>query len=72
MLGRTRPPKESDGGLLKLAFDGDSVLFSDEAERVYQQQGLEAFSDPNWIRPTNPLPGAFKFLGRHAPATKVS
>jgi len=29
---------------LRIAFDGDSVLFSDEAEKVYQQQGLEAFS----------------------------
>ena len=45
LLGRTRPPKESDDGLLKLAFDGDSVLFSDEAERVYQQQGLDAFRE---------------------------
>jgi len=29
---------------LRLAFDGDSVLFSDEAERVYQADGLVAFS----------------------------
>ncbi len=28
---------------LRIAFDGDAVLFSDEAERVYRSQGLEAF-----------------------------
>jgi 5'-nucleotidase len=28
---------------LRIAFDGDAVLFSDESERVYQQGGLEAF-----------------------------
>ena len=30
---------------LRIAFDGDSVLFSDESERIYQQQGLEAFTE---------------------------
>lgn len=29
---------------LRFAFDGDAVLFSDEAEKVYQQEGLEAFA----------------------------
>jgi 5'-nucleotidase len=28
---------------VRIAFDGDAVLFSDEAERVYQHQGLDAF-----------------------------
>jgi len=28
---------------LRIAFDGDAVLFSDEAEMVFQEQGLEAF-----------------------------
>lgn len=30
---------------LRIAFDGDSVLFSDESERIYQQQGLRAFTE---------------------------
>lgn len=34
---------ESVHGQLRIAFDGDAVLFSDESERVYQQAGLEAF-----------------------------
>ena len=29
---------------LRIAFDGDSVLFSDESERIYQQKGLAAFA----------------------------
>jgi len=28
---------------IRIAFDGDAVLFSDESERIYQEQGLEAF-----------------------------
>ena len=28
---------------VRIAFDGDAVLFSDEAERVYQREGLAAF-----------------------------
>ena len=28
---------------VRIAFDGDAVLFSDEAERVFQDQGLSAF-----------------------------
>ena len=29
---------------LRIAFDGDAVLFSDEAERVYKRDGLDAFT----------------------------
>ena len=28
---------------IRIAFDGDAVLFSDEAERIFQKDGLEAF-----------------------------
>lgn len=28
---------------IRIAFDGDAVLFSDESEQIYQQQGLDAF-----------------------------
>jgi len=31
-------------GQLRIAFDGDAVLFSDEAERVFAESGLEAFN----------------------------
>jgi 5'-nucleotidase len=28
---------------IRIAFDGDAVLFSDESEKIYKEQGLEAF-----------------------------
>lgn len=42
---------------VRIAFDGDAVLFSDEAERVFQQQGLSAFVEHESTRATQPLPG---------------
>ena len=42
---------------LKIAFDGDSVLFSDEAERVFQESGLDAFSRSEAFSAEEPLEG---------------
>ena len=42
---------------LRIAFDGDSVLFSDEAERIYQQHGLAAFTENERNEANKPLPG---------------
>ena len=48
---------------VRIAFDGDAVLFADEAERIYQQQGLSAFQTHEADRATRPLPpGPFKPL----------
>lgn len=48
---------------LRIAFDGDAVLFSDEAERIYQSQGLEAFQKHETEKASLPLPeGPFKPL----------
>jgi 5'-nucleotidase len=48
---------------LRIAFDGDAVLFSDEAERVYQQDGLDAFTKHEIANALQPLPaGPFKPL----------
>nr|WP_244327650.1 5'-nucleotidase [Roseibium sp. RKSG952] len=33
----------ADEGAIRIALDGDSVIFSDESERIYQEGGLEAF-----------------------------
>lgn len=76
LLGRPRPSKaagadeSSDHAYrqmtpLKLAFDGDSVIFSDEAEQVFQSQGLQAFSDSEVARAQTALGGGpFRsFLG---------
>jgi len=42
---------------LRIAFDGDAVLFSDEAERVYQSAGLDAFSQSEQQAAGTPLGG---------------
>ena len=48
---------------VRIAFDGDAVLFSDEAERVYQRDGLEAFTRHETAHALKPLPpGPFKPL----------
>ncbi|MEG1736122.1 MAG: 5'-nucleotidase, partial [Comamonas sp.] len=48
---------------LRIAFDGDAVLFSDEAERIYQSQGLAAFQKHEVEKASQPLPeGPFKPL----------
>jgi 5'-nucleotidase len=48
---------------VRIAFDGDAVLFSDEAERVFQNQGLAAFQDHEQSRAATPLAaGPFKPL----------
>jgi len=48
---------------LRIAFDGDAVLFSDEAEAVYQRDGLEAFTRHETVHALQPLPpGPFKPL----------
>jgi 5'-nucleotidase len=48
---------------LRIAFDGDAVLFSDEAEQVFQREGLQAFQAHESSRAATPLaPGPFKPL----------
>lgn len=46
-----------ESGQLKFAFDGDAVLFSDEAERIYKEQGLEAFAASERASAKTPLSG---------------
>ena len=49
---------------IRIAFDGDAVLFSDESEQIYQEHGLEAFEENERRNANNPLKaGPFaKFL----------
>ena len=46
-----------DSGQLRIAFDGDAVIFSDEAERIYREHGLEAFSRSEREAASRPLSG---------------
>lgn len=55
LLPSGRTPTESDE--VRFAFDGDAVLFSDEAERVYQEQGLAAFTASEKAAAHQPLSG---------------
>lgn len=41
---------------IKIAFDGDAVLFSEESEMIYQNQGLEAFLEHEQMNAKKPLP----------------
>ena len=48
---------------VRIAFDGDAVLFSDEAERVFQHDGLDAFQAHERDHSSTPLAaGPFKPL----------
>ena len=48
---------------VRIAFDGDAVLFSDEAEQIYQSGGLTAFQKHEMDKVAQPLPdGPFKPL----------
>ena len=48
---------------VRIAFDGDAVLFSDEAEQVFQREGLDAFQAHELTRAQTPLAaGPFKPL----------
>lgn len=48
---------------VRIAFDGDAVLFNDESERIFQQKGLQAFQEHEQRLALRPLPaGPFKPL----------
>uniref|UniRef100_A0A8B9H232 5'-nucleotidase, cytosolic IAb n=1 Tax=Astyanax mexicanus TaxID=7994 RepID=A0A8B9H232_ASTMX len=54
---------------LRVAFDGDAVLFSDESERIYKTQGLEKFFEhektyENKPLDHGPLKGFLEALGK--------
>lgn len=41
---------------IRIAFDGDAVIFSDESERIFQNQGIEAFEQHERENALKPLP----------------
>jgi 5'-nucleotidase len=61
------PPAEmqSAPAQIRIAFDGDCVLFSDEAQKVYDQQGLDAYHEYEKTNARKELPsGPFADLLR--------
>jgi 5'-nucleotidase len=66
--GLVLPTKASDDlatDELRIAFDFDGVLASDEAEQVYQEQGLELFHHAEHVKANQPLsPGPLQSLAK--------
>ena len=56
VYGKPAGTKSSHPDEVRIAFDGDAVLFSDQAERVYQEKGLPAFEEHEKSRAGEPLP----------------
>ena len=50
-------PESPRGDQLRIAFDGDAVIFGDESERVSREQGVEAFGLHERERAREPLSG---------------
>lgn len=48
---------ESASDQLKIAFDGDAVIFADHSERIYQSEGLDAFASAEKAAAEQPLIG---------------
>jgi len=55
LTGGTKAERENGIDQIRIAFDGDAVLFSAESERVYKQQGLDAFIQHETSRADMPL-----------------
>lgn len=50
------PEHAADPDQIRIAFDGDAVIFSDESERIYQEKGIEAFEQHERANAKKPLP----------------
>lgn len=55
ILPSKKPAAERE--TLKIAFDGDAVLFSDESEKIYKNNGLDAFTKNEREAANEPLSG---------------
>lgn len=61
LLGSSARATDEASSELRLAFDGDAVLFSDQAERVFKEEGKDAFSNAEKAAAEQPLEvGPFK------------
>lgn len=57
--------KEANMQQVRIAFDGDAVLFSDESEQIFKEKGLSAFLEHEKENASKPLPdGPFTKLLR--------
>ena len=56
VLGSSGNSEQQTDDTLRIAFDGDAVLFGDDAERVYQKHGLDEFHKQERELAEHPLP----------------
>jgi 5'-nucleotidase len=57
MLPSAGSKQSREQNKLRIAFDGDAVIFSDEAEQVFKQKGLVEFAKHEVAAAKKPLPG---------------
>lgn len=57
LLHKPTTKQAQNSSLLRIAFDGDAVIFSDESERVFQESGLNAFTQHEQKYANTPLDG---------------
>jgi 5'-nucleotidase len=57
LLPRSKKSQSLSKRELRFAFDGDAVIFSDEAEQVFKRDGLEAFTASEVAAANTPLSG---------------
>jgi len=52
------PPEKFNSEIdeIRIAFDADSVIFSDESEQIYKEKGLDAFIENEKLNAEKPLP----------------
>lgn len=52
---REKWAEEEDEFQIRIAFDGDAVLFADESEMIFKEKGLDAFEENEKARAREPL-----------------
>ena len=75
MMYDTPSALQEDDGQIRIAFDGDAVIFSDDSERIYKAEGIDAFlahetakaQEPMAEGPFAKLLGTIQRLQRNAP-----
>lgn len=55
LTGKQHANSREEIGQIRIAFDGDAVLFSAESERVFKQRGIEAFNEHEQSNVDKPL-----------------
>jgi 5'-nucleotidase len=57
LVGGDGPAWHGEQAQLRIAFDGDAVVFGDESERISREQGIEAFARNETALAAQPLSG---------------